>query len=127
MGNKILCKHCKSEIEDKMQKCPNCGKDCGPRNRIYDLEIVNGVSLSANIGLEVKDSSGFMKYKEKSKNKRAGKTGRKAKESLSIDRTNKQVTVKKHLVKEQNEKGEWETVHNERIESPAKHRPQSAK
>ena len=123
MGTNIYCQHCGTEIESDTQICPKCSEYCGPGKRRYEEKLTASIRLSTSMGVEIRDASGFKKISEHTKNKRAGKTGRKARESLSIDRTDKQVTIKKHIVEEQNEEGKWETVHNEEKKFPAKHRP----
>jgi hypothetical protein len=51
--------------------------------------------------------------------------GKLARESLRLDRSEPDKTVKAHRVEEQREDGSWEVVHDERIEYPAKRRPES--
>jgi len=81
------------------------------------------VPISSNLKAKVKDKDGFVKFSFNKIKKIAGQTGRKTRELLSFDRTGKDVTVKKHHVEERNEEGKWETVHNEEVKYPAKHRP----
>jgi hypothetical protein len=56
------------------------------------------------------------------RHKRGGKSGRPASEVLRIDRSDPNVTVKTHHVEEQAPDGTWTCEHDERVESPAKHR-----
>ncbi len=53
----------------------------------------------------------------------AGESGREARETQVYDRTDPNVTKKKHRVDERTDSGEWETVHEHEEEFPAKHRP----
>ncbi len=57
------------------------------------------------------------------RNKKGGHSGRPVREDLRIDRTDPKVTVKTHRVEEQAPDGTWTIVHDERVESPAKRRP----
>jgi len=80
------------------------------------------VQLFESVKTKQKDATGFVKIETLEREKFAGKSRRKAKELLEIDRSDPQYTRKHHLVKELNEHGEFETKHNESKESPAKHR-----
>jgi hypothetical protein len=46
-----------------------------------------------------------------------------AREILVIDRSHPEKTVKTHHVEERQPDGSWKTVHDERVEYPAKRRP----
>jgi len=81
------------------------------------------IGVVSNVVGRVKDLAGFLKLSFKFIYKRAIATGHKSREWLSIDRTDKHVTVKRHLVDEQTEEGEWKTEHDEEVKYPAKHRP----
>jgi hypothetical protein len=81
------------------------------------------VPILSSLKAKAKGTSGFVKFSFKKITKIAGQTGRKALEWLSFDQTGKDVTIKKHMVKEQTENGKWETCHEEEVKYPAKHRP----
>jgi hypothetical protein len=51
--------------------------------------------------------------------------GKLARESLRLDRSESEKTVKTHRVEEHREDGSWEVVHDECMEYPAKRRLES--
>ncbi len=115
----IKCQQCGRELKPSDRPCPICG--CNRRH--YEVQLKDNIGLSTSIGYALKDPTGFTKVKAMDRNKTSAGSGRKAKESLVIDRTDPHTTRKLHRVEELNEMGEYEVVHDENIEYPAKRRP----
>ena len=118
-------------------KCANCGKPiltsekgweqkpcpaCGSLRKLVEIcaeermEIHDGVRVRAY-------RNGFMLMEQKVRTKRS-KRGVLAQETLVIDRSHPEKTVKVHQVKERAEDGRWRIVHDECVEFPAKRRPE---
>jgi hypothetical protein len=81
------------------------------------------IGLSASVGIKHKDKKGFLKFESKSRNKTSGRTKRRTKETISIDRTDPEFTKRFHHVEEINENNQSEVVHYEETIYPAKRRP----
>jgi predicted nucleic acid-binding Zn-ribbon protein len=114
----IRCANCNRILSEEERPCPSCG--C--RERHYFAEARCAIGLSASSKTEVRDSTGFLKLMSWAKHKISRATRRPARESLTIDRTNPEFTRKLHHVEEATETGEYEVVHHEDEEFPAKRR-----
>jgi hypothetical protein len=114
----------------KMEVCPVCAKKGIVRPRDVTIEetegrvvktfspcehknivvtVSNGITLREGIKGKVKDKSGKTKRKFLSRQK-ISKRGKEARENLDIDIAGNR---KRHHVEEQDEKGDWRTVHHE--------------
>jgi len=87
-----------------MEKCPKCGS----RDRhITVTDTAKGLEM---VGIRQK-AKGYNRFKKYIKQgEKISESGKIARETLIID---KEAKRKKHLVEEQNEKGEWIIVHDE--------------
>jgi len=122
--SRILCNQCgailpEANTESSRPPCPYCGST----DKVISIVVEDSVQLFESVKTKQKDATGFVKNETIEREKFAGKSRRKAKEFLEIDRSDPKFTRKHHLVKELNEHGEFETKHNETKDSPAKHRP----
>ena len=122
--SRILCKQCGAVLPEantasSRPPCPYCGST----DKVISVVVKDSVQLFESVKTKQKDATGFVKNETIEREKFAGKSRRKAKEFLEIDRSDPKFTRKHHLVKELNEHGEFETKHNETKDSPAKHRP----
>lgn len=122
--SRILCKQCgaillEANTDSSHPPCPHCGST----DKVISVVVEDSVQLFESVKTKQKDATGFVKNETIEREKIAGKSRRKTKELLEIDRSDPQYTRKYHLVKELNEHGEFEIVHNEPKLSPAKHRP----
>lgn len=114
----IRCANCNRILSQEERPCPSCGSE----RRHYSVEIHSTVTISDSLKLEVKDLTGFVKVRSWVRNKISGKSKRRARESLTIDRTSPEFTRKIHHVEETTETGEHEVVHHEDEKFPAKRR-----
>lgn len=116
MTAQIFCGSCGIVLEVSDTTSPKCGS----QDRYISSQ--DGAELLEGSKLKQKDSAGFVQKTMTSRSKRAGRTGRKAEEELTIDRMSKTETIKTHKVWEENEEGQLVNVHDEREIFPAKHR-----
>jgi len=119
---KIQCEDCGHLFgeNEQEQQCPVCGSarkliEIHVEERLHAHCILDGVRVQAYY-------KGFKTMEQKVRTK-LSKRGSLARESLVIDRTHPQKTVKIHQVEEMKE-GRWEIVHDEVCEFPAKRRPE---
>ena len=115
----IRCANCNEILSEQERPCPSCGSE----KRNYSVEIQNNVTISDGLKLEAKDQTGFVKVMSWVRSKISGKSKRRARESLTIDRTDPKFTRKIHHIEETTETGEHEVVHYEDEKFPAKRRP----
>ena len=116
MSTLILCMDCKTEIKAGEKKCPNCG------TKNIEIQIFVNLQLLDNLKGKVKDEETPGKVQEfTARTKIAGKSGNLARENLSIDRTDKDHTIKAHKVEEFID-GKWVTVHEHTETYKAKRR-----
>jgi hypothetical protein len=100
----IKCLKCGEPLEPQMDKCPKCGS--GDRLVI----VQDSIHAHEMVGIKEK-AEGYRKFKRLSRSgEKVSKHGKIARETLTIDKEAKRIY---HLVKEQNEKGEWVIVHKE--------------
>jgi len=114
-----FCKACGKQLKENERPCSKCGSSF----RHINLYLEDSISISeASIQGKLK-RPGIPgdAYKFIEKNKTSGKTKRPAKETLFIDRTHPERTVKDHKVLE-NDGDTWVLCHDEHIISKAKHR-----
>ncbi len=119
MERSPICTNCAYEYQANDQPpCPRCGHTT--RKYFETLEVVaRALPSLQEVGTR---ASGFNFFKGLSRFKKAGKTGNLADETLSIDRSDPDKTVKRHVVREEQPDGTWTTEHDERVEYPAKRR-----
>ena len=100
----IECLKCGTPLRPEMEKCPKCG------SRDRHITLTDSVKALEMIGVKqkAKDYRRFKKYLKQGE--KISKSGKLARETLTID---KETRRKRHLVEEQNEKGEWVVVHDE--------------
>lgn len=100
----IKCLKCETPLKPEMKKCPKCG------SRDRHITITDSAKALVMFGVKqkVKDYRRFKKYHKQGE--KISKSGKLARETLIIDKETKR---KRHLVEEQNEKGEWLVVHDE--------------
>lgn len=117
---------CPSECENECMGIAQFVRRVRDRLLKRSPNVVMDASLSFQTSLGIKKFSPghpgpVVDYKQR--NKRGGKSGQPAREDLRLDRSDPSVTVKTHHVEEQADDGTWHTVHDERVEYPAKRRP----
>lgn len=123
-------------VSDPPPRCPECGyvyapgeqlpcPSCGARVVAKDLDPAT-VRQTASFQARQKRPrvQGWL-VTVTERTKISGLTRRLTRESLRIDRSLPDKTVKTHHVEERREDGAWEVVHDERIEYPADHTPRS--
>ena len=115
----IECAKCGRAIE-RAAPCPSCGSI----NKKFYVECSDTVTCNDGAGIKLFDRLGFLKLSSIIRNKISMVSRRPAKEILTFDRTDSNVTKKYHHVEETKEDGSKEVVHHEEIDFPAKHRPQ---
>ena len=100
----IKCLKCGTTLRPEMEKCPKCG------SKDRDITVTNSVKALEMWGVKqkVKGYHRFKKYHKQGV--KMSKSGKLTRETLIIDKEKKR---KRHLVEEQNEKGEWVVVHDE--------------
>lgn len=100
----IECLKCGTPLRPEMEKCPKCGS--GDRH----ITVTDSAKALVMFGVrqKVKGYHRFKKYQKQGE--KISKSGKLTRETLIIDKETKR---KKHLVKEQNERGEWVVVHEE--------------
>lgn len=100
----IECLRCGEPLKPESGKCPKCG------SRDRHITVTDSVRALEMFGVKQKaeDYHRFKKYHKQGK--KISKSGKLAKETLIIDKETKR---KRHVVEEQNEKGEWVVVHDE--------------
>ena len=119
-GNtKYFCAKCGKQLSEDERPCSNCG--CAKRNATH--KIYDTVSASDNfLRAKVKNPNILgTAYEMTKKKKHSGETKQPTEETMIIDRSHPEKTVKKHEVKEFDGK-KWNTVHDETEEFKAKHR-----
>lgn len=93
------------------------GEVASPENPVLELPPVTRLkAIHRRPGWPVPVTT--MKHRKK-----ISRRGLPARETLVIDRSDMNKTVKTHHVEEQQTDGSWVTVHDERVEYPAKRRP----
>lgn len=118
-------------------RCADCGKEllederpcskCGGVARNISIVLTDKVGVSDNsFKAKVKnpDIPGT-KYELTKKKKQSGKTKKPAEETMIIDRSHPEKTIKKHKVREFDGEN-WKTVHDEHEEFPAKRRKKTS-
>ena len=116
----IRCANCNEILSEQERPYPSCGSE----KRNYSVEIQNNVTISDDLKLEAKDQTGFVKVMSWVRSKISGKSKRRARESLTIDRTSAEFTRKIHHVEEATDTGEYEVVHHEDEKFPVRRRPE---
>lgn len=106
-------------IEETEGKAVRLYSPCGHKHVI--VTVSETVTLRSGVKAEVKDKSGKTKRKVMSRQK-LSKRGREAREELDIDIVGNR---KRHHVEEQDEKGEWKTVHHEDIPLKKRHKAEN--
>jgi hypothetical protein len=113
------CTACGSAYFAKeLDQCPFCGADV----RHLRLALFEEIKLSGSAKLR-EFREGFRTFTHDWKEKIAGATGNRARESQTYDRSHPDKTVKRHVVDEEQADGTWVNVHDETVEYPAKRRP----
>ena len=119
MATEYYCADCGKKLSKNERPCSSCG--CSARkitHEIHDTIGINDNFLRAKV--KNPDIPGIA-YEMTKKKKHSGETKQPAEETIIIDRTHPERTIKKHRVKELDGQ-KWRTVHDEREENPAKHR-----
>jgi len=118
MVTEYHCAKCGKILAENEKLCSSCGSSA--KKMIHTIH--DTAKAKDNIQAKAKnpDITGIA-YKMTKKNKVSGKTKQPAEETMIIDRTHPEKTVKKHNVKEYDGQ-KWETVHDERQEYPTKRR-----
>ena len=119
MSPEYRCADCGKELLEDERPCSNCGSIA----RDISIELTDKLSISDNLfRVKVKnpDIPGT-KYELTKKKKLSGKTKQPAEETIIIDRSHPEKTIKKHEVREL-DGDNWKTVHDEHEEFPAKRR-----
>jgi hypothetical protein len=99
--------------------CP----DCGATAITFELTLTSRVTtLDSLQGKQRRPgfAGALVSFTERTK---LSALGNLARESLRLDRSDPEKTVKTHRVEERQEDGSWTLEHNEREEYPAKRRP----
>jgi len=116
----IRCAKCNRILAEEERPCPNCGST----KRHYSVEAQCSVEILTSSKIKLTISTGFVKLVSWTRNKISGATKHRARESLTIDRSNLKFTRKLHRVEELTETGEYKVVHDEDKKFPAKRRLQ---
>lgn len=115
----VYCAKCGKQLSENERPCSRCGEE----KRNHYLELTDSITPVDNlyrIQQKNPDVPGDI-YEITHKTKISGKTKRPTDETMIIDRTNPEKTIKNHLIREWD--GEkWITCHDELNESDAKHR-----
>jgi len=98
--------------------------ECGSMDRF--VSIGEEIKMLEMLKLKAKDNCNYRLFDRKT-GKKKSHHGRIADEFLEYDHSNSEVTKKTHIIKEQQHSGNWEVVHDEREEYPAKRRPKPRK
>ena len=112
------CSQCSREYRNgEARPCPACGSSAVTHigAGTGTIRILGGVRLRST-------RDGFKLLEADRRYKRAGRSGKLAHEVLSFDHSDPLWTTKRHVVREEQEDGTWETVHDEREDYPAKRR-----
>jgi len=100
----IECLKCGTPLKPEMEKCPKCG------SRDRHITVTDSAKALEMWGVKQR-AKGYHRFKKYQKQgEKISKSGKLARETLIIDKETKR---KKHIVEEQNEKGEWVVVHEE--------------
>ncbi len=119
MTTEYTCAKCGKELLEDERPCSNCD---GTARKI-SVNLTDKMSISDNL-LRAKlrrPSIPGTAYQMTKKKKVSGETRRPTEETMIIDRTHPEKTIKKHEVREL-DGDDWKTVHDEHKEYPAKHR-----
>lgn len=113
---KRLCHSCKSPLEGN-DECSKCGSGD------IEIHIEETINILEEVKAKHKDDKtpGYVK-KIVHRTKFAGESKNLARETLTIDRTSEEETIKEHIVEEFYD-GEWHVEHKHKDSSPAKRRP----
>jgi predicted metalloprotease len=103
--DRVECLDCGEELTPSTKTCPNCGST---KKHFYKF-VNEKIRLHEGTKLKAKDKTGKVKRKVVTREK-TSKHDKEAKETLDIDIAGNR---KRHHVEEQNEKGNWTTVHDE--------------
>ena len=106
MGDGMKCLKCGTDLTAEDTKCPKCGSG----DRL--VEVHDKITVREMLGVTENRISHHKFDKYSKSGEKIGANGKPAREELVIDKKNRRKT---HLVKEQNEKGEWVVVHEEDI------------
>lgn len=98
--------------------CPSCGETRRTRDGVGTIETRASISFRAR---HKRPGFGGWVRDLLSRDKVSGH-GIRAREILDIDRSHPQKSVKRHHVEELQPDGSWKTVHEEKVEYPAKRR-----
>ena len=100
----IKCLKCETPLRPETEKCPKCG------SRDRHITVADSARALEMIGVKQR-AKGYHRFKTYQKQgEKISKSGKLARETLIIDKETKR---KRHLVEEQDEKGEWVVVHDE--------------
>ena len=100
----IRCLKCGTPLRPEIEKCPKCG------SRDRRITLTGSVKVLGTVGVKQK-VKGFHRFKKyQRQGEKISKSGKLARETLIIDKETKR---KRHIVEEQDEKGEWVVVHDE--------------
>ena len=113
------CRDCHKPIGENDNPCPFCGSD----KRLIKININEKITMLESLKMKHKDKSGFTLGTTVVRDKIAGASKKRAKETLSYDRSNPDITKKLHHVEEIGEDDERVVVHHEEESYPAKKRP----
>jgi hypothetical protein len=116
---RIFCRSCGTALKVFDPTCPKCG------SQDRHILVEDSGEGWEEMKLQQKNPTGFLERTIIHRSKRAGRTGRKAEEKLTIDRTSETETVKIHKVWEENEEGQLVEEHDETKSFSAKHRPRT--
>lgn len=112
-ARRVLCGNCGRQLDEDLEKverqpCPICGSNTRQYSENVDIALV----VHEGLKFKHKDPRGRLKAKGASRSKRAGASGRRARESYVADRERGKW---EQTVHEQSPAGDWETVHSEDI------------
>jgi len=119
MSTEYFCAHCGKKLLPDEQPCPQCGKE-GKNIKLYVEEKIAPCNNLLRAKLKRPGIPGDA-YEVTQKKKISGETKRPTNETIIIDRTHPDKTIRQHIVDEQDGEN-WIRCHNELEEHKAKHR-----
>ena len=104
------CQNCGYDLTDLIDKikpdekqekrCPECGE---PIKRNMFISISGGIKVSPSLKSKIKDNTEFVKLKSTYREGNAVKTGQPNKTTITVDKTNPDITITSHYVEEKKE------------------------
>ncbi|MFA6225975.1 MAG: hypothetical protein WC620_07350 [Methanoregula sp.] len=120
------CKGCGKDLSDlrdapdKRTSCP----DCGSISRHFFVSCEVTMQMTASVGTNVRDSTGFVKQESNTRQNHSDKTGRSVIITKEVDRTDPDYSTFHHKVEEFDEHEILlKTIHEHADPKPAKRRP----